>query len=211
MIHSIFDAQTLAFIAVAAALAVTPGADTLLVIKNSVRAGQRAGWATTGGILSGVMAHALLSALGLSVVLAQSDRLFFLIKSLGAVYLVWLGVRALWQSSRPLPRADGRPMALPCSSAFREGLLTNVLNPKVAIFYIAFLPQFISVDDPVLAKSIVLAGIHNGFSLIWLGGLVWALSRGQHWFQRSGVQKALARVSGTLLVGMGVKLFLTER
>ncbi|GGX40171.1 LysE family translocator [Saccharospirillum salsuginis] len=206
-----FDAQTMAFLAVAAALAITPGADTLLVIKNSVRAGSRAGWATTWGILAGVMAHALLSALGLSVILAQSDRLFFVIKSLGAVYLVWLGCKALWQSSRPLPHADPNSVQLPATAAFREGLLTNVLNPKVAIFYIAFLPQFISVGDPVLAKSILLASIHNGFSLIWLGGLVWALSRGQHWFQRSGVQKALARVSGTLLVGMGVKLFLTER
>jgi len=207
----VFDAQTLAFLAVAAALAITPGADTLLVIKNSVRAGSRAGWATTWGILAGVMAHALLSALGLSVILAQSDRLFFVIKSLGAVYLVWLGGKALWQSSRPLPQADSPSISLPAAAAFREGLLTNVLNPKVAIFYIAFLPQFISVDDPVLAKSVILAGIHNGFSLIWLGGLVWALSRGQQWFQKQGVQKALARVSGTLLVGMGVKLFLTER
>lgn len=207
----VFDTQTLAIIAVAAALAVTPGADTLLVIKNSVRAGSRAGWATTVGILAGVMAHAVLSALGLSVILTQSDRLFMVVKSLGAVYLVWLGVKALMQSARPLPGAHDAAVRLSSSSAFREGLLTNVLNPKVAIFYIAFLPQFISVDDPVLAKSIVLAGIHNLFGLVWLGSLIWALSHGQAWFRRPGVQKALARVSGTLLVGMGVKLFLTER
>lgn len=207
----LFDAQTLAFLAVAAALSVTPGADTVLVIKNSIRAGRQAGWATTAGILAGIMTHALISALGLSVIIAQSDRLFALVKNLGALYLIWLGAKALWQSMQPVADThnDSQPMA--SGTAFREGLLTNVLNPKVAVFYIAFLPQFISVGDPVLAKSILLAAIHNGFTLLWFGGLIWALSRGQGWFQKASVQTALSRVTGTLLVGLGIKLLMTER
>lgn len=205
-----FDSQVLAFTFVAAVLAVTPGADTLLVMKNAIRLGSRAGLATTGGILAGTAVHAVVSALGISVVLAQSEALFQAVKGLGALYLVWLGIQAIRTAGRlPVPPQGG--VAPAARGAFMEGLITNVLNPKVAIFYIAFLPQFIAPGDPVLAKSVLLACIHNLLSLVWLGGSVLVVARGKRWIQTPSVQAWLSRFSGVILIGLGVRLALESR
>ena len=161
----------------------------MLVVKNGIRSGRPAGLATTFGILGGTLLHAVISALGLSIVLAQSATLFQFIKLLGALYLVWLGLQALRQL--PEPRTDENLTKLAIWTAFQEGLITNLLNPKVAIFYLAFLPQFVSPEDPVLAKSLLLAGIHNLLSLIWLGGLVVVIGQGKRWIgSKSGVSNS---------------------
>jgi threonine/homoserine/homoserine lactone efflux protein len=182
----------------------------MLVMKNGMRFGSGAGWATTFGILGGTLVHAVVSALGISVVVAQSETLFQFIKGLGALYLVWLGVQTF--------RAAGNAPANETSSsrgavrgAFIEGLVTNVLNPKVAIFYVAFLPQFITPTDPVLGKSLLLACIHNLLSLCWLGSLVIVISRGKRWVQKQRVQAWLSRASGAMLIGLGVRLALESR
>ena len=204
-----FDSQVLAFTLVVAAFAFTPGADTMLVVKNGIRSGSRARWATTFGILGGTLLHAVISALGLSIVLAQSATLFQFIKLLGALYLVWLGLQAFRQL--PDSQTDDNLTKLVVWTAFKEGLITNLLNPKVAIFYLAFLPQFISPGDPVLAKSLLLAGIHNLLSLIWLGGLFVVIGQGKRWIEKRSVQLWLSRVSGLILIGLGVRLALEER
>ena len=204
-----FDSQVLAFTLVVTALAFTPGADTMLVVKNGIRSGRPAGWATTFGILGGTLLHAVISALGLSIVLAQSATLFQFIKLLGALYLIWLGLQALRKV--PEPQTDENLTKLAIWTAFKEGLITNLLNPKIAIFYLAFLPQFISPDDPVLAKSLLLAGIHNLLSLIWLGGLVVVIGQGKRWIEKRSVQLWLSRVSGLILIGLGVNLALENR
>ncbi|MFH7243907.1 MAG: LysE family translocator [Spirulina sp.] len=207
MVVELIDQQVMAFTAIAAVLAITPGADTMLVIKNSVGHGSRGGQATTLGVLSGTLFHALVSALGLSVVLAQSVSLFRLVQTLGAAYLIWLGVQSL-RSAHPHSGHGVVPLDRTLSQFFREGLVSNVLNPKVAIFYMAFLPQFIDSGDPVLVKSILLATIHNALSLFWLGGLSLAIGHGQGWIQRSQVQHWLTRISGIFLVGFGLRLAL---
>ena len=204
-----FDSQVLAFTLVVAALAFTPGADTMLVVKNGIRSGSRAGWATTFGILGGTLLHAVIFALGLSIVLAQSATLFQFIKLLGALYLVWLGLQALRKISEP--QTDENLKKLAIWTAFQEGLITNLLNPKVAIFYLAFLPQLISPDDPVLAKSLLLAGIHNLLSLVWLGGLVVVIGQGKRWIEKRSVQFWLSQVSGMILIGLRVSSALEER
>ncbi len=204
------DAQIIAFTAVAAALAVTPGADTMLVIKNSLRNGQQAGWATTLGILGGTLFHALISALGISVIIAQSESLFQLIKIVGAIYLVWLGLQT-FRSGRHQSEISNDYQQLALRNSFNEGLITNLLNPKVAIFYIAFLPQFISPGDPVLAKSILLACIHNILSLLWLGGLAIAIGSGRNFIQQQPVRQWLSRLSGSILIALGLRLALESR
>ena len=200
-----FDSQLVAFTLVAAVLAITPGADTMLVVKNGIRFGSGAGWATTFGVLGGTVIHAVVSALGISVIVAQSETLFQLIKGLGALYLVWIGVQTLRTAGRMQANETMRGR-LAIRGAFREGLTTNVLNPKVAIFYVAFLPQFISPSDPVLAKSLLMACIHNVLSLLWLGSLVLVISRGKRWMQKQKVQQGLSRASGVILVVLGVRL-----
>jgi RhtB (resistance to homoserine/threonine) family protein len=204
------DSQVIAFFFVASVLAITPGADTMLVMKNSMRFGSAAGWATTIGILGGTLVHALISALGISVILTQSEALFQLVKALGALYLVWLGIQAL-SSAGQRPQDDQTGKNLAVRGAFLEGLITNILNPKVAIFYIAFLPQFIDASDPVLAKSLLLASIHNGLSLLWLGALVAIIARGSTWIQRPHIQKRLSRISGAILIALGLRLALESR
>ena len=151
----------------------------------------------------------MISALGLSIVLAQSAALFQSIKLFGALYLVWLGLQALRQL--PEPQTDEKLTKLANWTAFQEGLITNLLNPKVTILYLALLPQFISPDDPVLAKSLLLAGIHNLLSLIWLSGLVLMIGQGKRWIEKRSVQLWLSRISGVILIGLGVRLALEER
>ena len=120
-----------------------------------------------------------------------------------------MGLQALRKV--PEPQTDENLTKLAIWTAFKEGLITNLLNPKIAIFYLAFLPQFISPDDPVLAKSLLLAGIHNLLSLIWLGGLVVVIGQGKRWIEKRSVQLWLSRVSGLILIGLGVRLVIEER
>ena len=141
--------------------------------------------------------------------LTQSATLFQFIKLLGALYLIWLGLQALRKI--PEPQTDENLTKLAIWTAFQEGLITNLLNPKVAIFYLAFLPQFVSLEDPVLAKSLLLAGIHNLLSLIWLGGLVLVIGQGKRWIEKRSVQLWLSRISGVILIGLGLRLALEER
>ncbi len=209
-----FDSQVLAFTAVAAVLTITPGADTMLVLKNTMRGGRADGLATTGGIVSGVLVHAVLSALGLSVILARSAAAFTTVKWLGAAYLIWLGVKTLRDAGRGTDgsssgAAEGRFRSR--RDSFLEGLLNNVLNPKVAVFYLAFLPQFLSPGDPVLAKSILLGAIHNLQGIVWLGTITWVVSSGRRWLDRPRVRAAVARFSGAVLVALGVRLALERR
>ena len=125
------------------------------------------------------------------------------------LYLVWLGLQALRKISEP--QTDENLTKLAIWTAFQEGLITNLLNPKVAIFYLAFLPQFVSPEDPVLAKSLLLAGIHNLLSLVWLGGLVVVIGQGKRWIEKRSVQFWLSQVSGMILIGLRVGSVLEER
>ncbi|MCZ6576678.1 MAG: LysE family translocator [Acidiferrobacterales bacterium] len=209
------DVQLLTFIVVAAALTISPGADTMLVIRNVVAGNRRDGIMTAAGICSGLFVHATLSALGLSVILAHSALAFQVLKVAGAAYLVWLGLQSLARAFR-----RGREGVAPAGKtqrdesawhSFVEGLLTNVLNPKVAVFYLAFLPQFINVGDPVFAKSLLLAGIHATMGLVWLIALVTMLDRARSIVARPHIRRRLEAVSGTVLIGLGVRLALSER
>lgn len=210
-----FDLQLATFVVLAAALTVSPGADTLLVIRNVVARGRGAGIATAFGICCGLFVHATLSALGLSVLLAHSAWAYELVKILGAVYLVWLGLQSLAQALRRSGVEDDTAATAAATASlhgrsFREGLVTNVLNPKVAVFYLALLPQFVGVHDPVFAKSMLLAGIHASMGLAWLVALAAALDRARAVIARPRVKRLLGGVSGTILVGLGARLVLAR-
>jgi threonine/homoserine/homoserine lactone efflux protein len=166
------DPQVVAFTFVAAAITLTPGADTMLVVRNVLRGGRRDGIVTTFGICLGLFVHATLSAVGVSVILMHSALAFHVVKLAGAGYLVWLGVQSLWGAVRGASPATGPEHGAPPGMVspqrcFLEGFLSNVLNPKVAVFYLAFLPQFIGPTDAVLQKSLLLAGIHYTEGILW--------------------------------------------
>jgi threonine/homoserine/homoserine lactone efflux protein len=202
----------LLFVGIAALLTITPGADMAMVSRSVLIGGRRDAFATTLGILAGCLVWAIVSAAGVAAVLAASRTAYDALRLVGAAYLVWLGVQSLIAARRGDYRDTGEegPRA-GRSSAFRQGLLTNLFNPKIAIFYSTFLPQFIGPGDPALLLSILLASVHIGFGLIWLTGYAWLLDRAVTAFKNSRVRRALDAVTGTVLVALGLRLAAERR
>ena len=210
---SLLDPQVLAFALVAAVVTITPGADTLLVVRNALRGGRRDGIVTAVGIGCGLYFHALLSAIGVSAILAHSAQAFLALRIAGALYLAWLGFQSLRAGIRGAPAAaipDERPATVTLARCFREGLLTNLLNPKVIVFYLALLPQFLSPLDPVLAKSLLLAAIHFAEGLAWLSVVAWAVDRSRHFFLRPALRRWMDSLCGSILIALGAKLALEQ-
>ena len=212
-----WDSQLWAFVGVATLLAVTPGADTLLVVRNVLGRGRAAGLATTAGIAAGCFVHAGLSAVGVSLILVRSAEAFHALKWGGAAYLVILGVQSIrrwWRADAGLPprpgAATGRTGA-PELRSLLEGLLTNVLNPKVGLFYLAFLPQFIRPGDPVLGRSLFLGGLHVGIGVVWLSLLSCSLVRIRPLVESHLWRARLEGASGALLIALGLRLAAERR
>ncbi len=209
--RGMLDARVLAFTGIAALVTLTPGADTLLVVRSALVRGRRAGMLTVLGVCAGLFVHATLSALGLSVILVRSARAFELVKLAGAAYLVFLGLQAIWSAVRGVPAAAPGLEPVGAHRAFVEGMLNNVLNPKVAVFYLAFLPQFIGPGDPVLAKSILLAGIHFTEGMIWLSLVTLFVGRMRGALAHPRATRALESLTGLVLIGFGVRLAMARR
>jgi threonine/homoserine/homoserine lactone efflux protein len=223
------DPRLAAFVGVAALLTILPGADMALVTRNVLALGRRRTMLTILGIGAGCLIHATASALGISAILATSATAYNVVKTVGAAYLVWLGVQSIrgssaaWQlgssaarqlgssavvggrvAERPSSRVAERPSSR--AAAFTQGFLTNVLNPKVAIFYLTFLPQFIAPGEPVLTRSLMLASIHIVMGLIWLTAYAWFIDRLGAVLTRPAVKAWLERVTGGLLIALGARL-----
>lgn len=189
-------------------LTLSPGVDTLLVLRNSGRGGWRDGMLTTLGISSGLFVHACVSALGISVILLQSAWLFTALKLAGAVYLIWLGVMTLRGTLKSAQKSGPAAPAVEHQSlrpwrALREGLLSNVLNPKAVLFYMAFLPQFIDPTGSALLQSLLIALIHFGISMTWLCSLAWVTDRARQRMRFGRLGRALNAASGALLLLIG--------
>jgi RhtB (resistance to homoserine/threonine) family protein len=201
-----------AFVSVAAVLTIAPGADTALVTKFALSRGQRAALAATLGIATGCTVHATFSALGLSVILARSAAAYHTVRLVGAAYLVYLGARMLWETrGSKTPAAGAYEEAPPSPSgsalgAFGTGLLTNLLNPKVAIFYLTFLPQFVDATQPVLPQSLLLAGTHVAMGIVWLAAYARFLSLFRRVLMRPVVKRWMERATGAVLIAFGLKV-----
>lgn len=200
----------LAGVGVLVLLTISPGADMALVAKVTLERGRRAAFWTSAGICSGLLVHATASALGLSVILATSADAFTAVKLVGAAYLAYLGVRSLRGSFGPQPPVGSAPPGRR-GAPFLVGLLNNVLNPKVAIFYLTFLPQFIDPARDVLAQSLLFAVAHALMGIAWLSAYAYVLARLSAVFARAGVRRWLDRVTGSILVALGVRLALERR
>ena len=214
------DPRTVAFAGMAAILTVMPGADMALVTRSALRGGHAAAFRTILGISLGVAVHATASALGLSAILHTSASAFTTVKIAGALYLAYLGVQSLRDAAgRPQGSPSAESEQIPSEGmatdvgrrAFLVGLLTNLLNPKVALFYLTFLPQFIGPGDPVLKRSLMLAGIHIAIGLTWLTTYTYFLGRLGAVMQRPRVKRGLEGIMGTLLIGLGARLAWAHR
>lgn len=212
------DAQLLAFVGVAALLIVTPGPDMALVTKNAVAHGRRAALMTSLGVCTGILVHAFASAIGLSALLLASATAFTVVKLVGAAYLVALGIQA-FRSSRRRPASDSAvegtasadEPAVRGRSAFRQGFLSNVLNPKLVVFFLTLLPQFISPGEPVLAKSLLLAGLFELMTFVWLSTYSLAVVRLQDHLRRPRVRQWIERATGGALIALGARLAIERR
>ena len=196
------DAGTLAVFALASlALAVVPGPAVLYIVAQSVHGGRRAGVVSALGVASGGLVHVLAAVIGLSALLAASAEAFTAVKILGAVYLVWLGIRTLLSAD---DRIGGRAAERTLARTYRQGVVVNVLNPKTALFFLAFLPQFVNPHESTRGQLAILGGI---FVLIALtSDLVWALVAGTAGavLRKSRTFLRVQRyVSGTIFVGLG--------
>lgn len=208
------DARLLAFIGLAALLTITPGADMAVVTKVALEQNRRAALRTTVGIITGLMLWATASAVGLAAILTASATTFTVIKFAGAAYLLWLGVQSLWPKrgqQQTLAPAGGDAGDQPTRSPFRRGLLTNLLNPKVGIFYTTFLPQFIAPGEPVFAKSLLLAAIHASMGLVWMSGYAFLVTKAGDVLRSPSVKRILDRVTGIVLIAFGVRLAVERR
>jgi threonine/homoserine/homoserine lactone efflux protein len=195
------DGQVLAFAGVALVLSVTPGPDMALVLRNSLRGGRPAAFRTILGVGVGLLGWAAATALGVAAVLAASSTVFTVLKIVGGAYLVLLGIQTLLALRRGEPRAVAATG--PTGSPFRQGLVTNLLNPKLAVFFTTLLPQFISEGDPVFAKSMLLAGVFVAIGMTWL--VVYAYAVGT--VARSPrFRRVVEAVSGAVLVALGARL-----
>jgi threonine/homoserine/homoserine lactone efflux protein len=194
-----------------------PGPDSLLVMRNTLRNGRRAGWVTASGTLSGLLVWAVAAALGLSALLRASHLGYDILRVAGGAYLTWLGVSSLglFRRDHASPGAaaagSGEPAALTLSGAgwgraYLNGLLSNLLNPKIGVFFIAFLPGFIPAGVPVAPFCLVLGLWFIAETGAWLATLAWMVGRGAGWLRQSSVQRWLGRVTGVALIGFGLRL-----
>jgi threonine/homoserine/homoserine lactone efflux protein len=198
------DPRLAAFAGLAALLTMLPGSDMALVTRNVLAVGRRRTMGTIVGIAAGCLIHATASALGISAVLATSAAAFTVMKTVGAAYLVWLGVQSIRTAGAPVVAATDRTRGR--SSPFLQGFLTNLLNPKVAIFYLTVLPQFVAPGDRVLKRSLLLASIHIVFGLVWLTAYAWFVDRLGGVLTRPRVKAWLERVTGGVLIALGARL-----
>jgi len=204
-----------AFLIAITILTLTPGLDTALVIRNTSRGGFTDGTVTSFGICSGLFLHATFSAIGVSAILAQSAELFQVVKSIGAAYLIWLGISSLWalraNSTNGLDVNKALGSQFNMKRSLREGFLSNVLNPKTAVFYLAFLPQFVDPNYSLLGQSLIMAGIHFIIAMIWQCGLAGALSKAKALLKNASFMRWMEGVTGFVLIALGVKLLLERR
>jgi threonine/homoserine/homoserine lactone efflux protein len=194
----------LPFLAVSAIVVVTPGVDMALVTKNALLHGRRAARATALGVNLGIFIWTLAAALGLAAVIAASAAAFTAIKLAGAVYLVYLGVRTLLGSHEPVATAQR-------GNAFRQGLASNLLNPKIAVFFTSLLPQFVDAQHAQPQDLLLLGVLFNCLGVVWLLTYAALAARGRDLLRRPRVKRALDRVSGVALVGLGVRLAFERR
>jgi len=194
-------AQLAAFLGVSAVVIVTPGQDTALTIRNTLLDGRRGGLATAAGVVSGQLTWALAASAGLSAVLLASAPVFTAIRVAGAAYLVFLGAQSLVAAVRGARAAhSGRPQRR--RAPYRQGVLSNLGNPKMAVFFTSLLPQFASSFAGMLGLGLVFASL----TLVWLGAYALAVARASGFLQRPAVRRALDALTGVVLVALGVRV-----
>ncbi|XVX20008.1 LysE family translocator [Actinomycetota bacterium] len=209
----------LSFAVVAGLMTITPGLDTALVLRSAINHGRRVGFATALGVGAGVLVWAVAAAVGVSALLTASELAFTALKVSGAAYMLWLGGRMLWRAVRGSGHAtdplDEDAAHQPADTArawpaFRAGLLTNLLNPKIGAFYVALLPQFLPEGHSHLLVGVLLGLVHNLEGLVWFAAIILAAGAVRAWLARPTVQRVVDGLTGSVIIGFGLRLGLAR-
>ena len=209
MLHTL-----LTFLPVAALLSVTPGAATALVVRNAARGGRRHAFLTTSGNSIGVLVWGCFAAAGIATLVATSVAVFDAVKLVGAAVLIVIGLRSLRGRDSGEARGAGRfGTAVTASgrAALREGLLTSLANPKLAVFFVALFPQFIARGAPMLPSALAMAGVIVAVDLVWYSTLALLVARARNAFVAGGWARRVERLTGAVLIGLGIRLALERR
>lgn len=181
------------------AIVVSPGPDTMLILRYALTSGQKAGFAAVAGVQLGLMVHTVLAVLGVSLIIASSPVLFKGVAIAGAGYLAWLGIQGFRESGTI--RLDGSRRPVTAARACRDAVITNVLNPKVILLFLALLPNFVDTGrGDVPAQLITLAAVLIVINVMWQAPLAWAAQIIRGWLTKPAVQRAVSRLTGTILL-----------
>ena len=199
------------FLAISILLILIPGPDTAVVTKNALLGGRRLGVSAAVGVSIGLVIWTTAAALGIAALLKASDVAFNALKIAGAVYLVWIGVQMLRTRGTP-PASAGQPAGFGHSvRAMRQGLLSDLGNPKIAVFFTSFLPQFVHGNGSAFLPLLILGGIFAVLTLAWLAAYGILVGHASAFIQRPRVRKSLDRFTGLVLIGFGVRLAFEHR
>jgi threonine/homoserine/homoserine lactone efflux protein len=204
-------AKFILFVGVSWALILAPGPDMLYVITRGVTQGRRAGMLSAVGVVCGILVHTTAAAFGLTLILQTSAMAFLVVKTLGAMYLIYLGIKAWRDKSTFSVQASASSVSF--HRVFWQGVLSNVLNPKIAIFFLAFLPQFVERGSRNVPLQMIFLGLTFAcFGLCFLLALGYSSGKiGGLLTRRPQYAQALQRLAGGILIGLGIRLALTER
>jgi threonine/homoserine/homoserine lactone efflux protein len=198
------------FAATAGLLVLVPGAGTMVVIRNTLRGGPRGGIATAGGMALGIFVWAMLVAAGAAALLARWPEALTVVRWLGAGYIAWLGLemlRTAWAGALP-HAAQAGAAAGNAARSVREGLVTNLLNPPLPLFYVAMLPHVLGPDDAPIRTALVLASVHGAEALAWLSVVSLAVGRAQQLLMKDRVRRGIEAVAGVALLLLAARLVL---
>jgi len=202
--------QLFAATGVLAVLTVVPGPDMAVVTKRAVSSGWQDGLRTVGGITAGLMVWGVLAVAGLAAVLAASATAYTVFALAGAAYLVFLGFQALLQNRRGRFQAPAATLTPPRGNPWRTGLVSNVFNPKIAVFYTGLLPALAPTGLSAHSGMALLVLVHAMLTAVWLGGYVMLLSKARSFFEKPAVRRGMDRVTGTVLIGFGLQVAATQ-
>jgi len=202
------DERLLAFISVSIVVVVVPGPDMALIARNVVRHGRSAGFATSVGICTGILGWGLAAGFGVSALLATSAVAFTALKLAGAAYLIYLGITTLRDRGGPAVAGTNGEAQLPRRRAFLQGLLSALLNPKLGVFFLTLLPQFIAPRDPATLRALQLAVLFDLIGLTWLLAYSAMLGAIGAALDRPGPRRLMRWLTGTVLVGLGARVAL---
>ena len=201
--------HVLVYVGIVIAIALLPGPDTAVVTKNALIHGREAALGSAIGVNVGLSVWTLATALGVAAILRSSATVYDALKLIGALYLVWIGLHTLWESRRGRGdegTAGARGRQIDGRGGFRQGVISNLANPKVGIFFTSLLPQFVSAHGSPLLQMLMLGAIFIAFNVLWMSSYALAAVRLSHILSRKRVKAAIDRVSGLVLVGVGIRL-----